>query len=186
MGWLRMSGTRKLGFTGLILVLGTGALCWASMRASSSSRSPHLRKADVVHRIEPQTFTAAEETCPIPLPGSASNVQHAVWSFGQVTQVWVRFEAPVADCLNHAQQMVQPYSEKDGWTVTTTTLADDPGLLCVLDPTAVDLSWFDLDEIAGGLVFRVDGGRAPVIWADTNRGGFYCEQKNSRHSMDPR
>lgn len=181
-----MPVARKLGFTALSIALLAVGLCWVVMQANSPSRLPDVRKAEVTHRITPQTRAVAQERCPIPLPESASNVQYAVWSFGQVTQSWVRFEAPATDCLNHAQQMVQPYAERDGWTATSTTIADDPGLLCVLDPTAVDLSWFDLDDSSAGRVFRVSGGRAPVIWVDTNKNAFYCEIKNLLHSMSPR
>ena len=68
----------------------------------------------------------------------------------------------------------------------TTPIPEDTGVLCVRDPTEVDLSWFEACQSATGPVFRVDGGRAPVIWVDTERGVFYCEVKNNLHSLSPR
>ena len=144
-----------------------------------------MRKADVILSTGTRTALTARETCPIPLPATASNVQYAVWSFGTVTQSWTRFDAPMTDCLAHAESMVQPFRNRDGYAVTATPIAEDTGVLCVLDPTAVDLSWFQACQSATGLVFRVSGGRAPVIWVDTNRGSFYCEVKNACHSLSP-
>ncbi len=144
---------------------------------------PEIRQADVLLSIQPQTVDEARAACPIPLPASASNVQYAVWSFGQVTQSWTRFEASPADCLAHAESMVQPFRHRDGYTVTTTPIGEDTGVLCVLDPTEVDLSWFEACQSATGQVFRVNGGRAPVIWVDTRRGSFYCEVKNALHCL---
>ena len=185
MEWLRMSRIRKLSLAGLILLLVVGIFCWSSMRSISSLDSPDIRRAGVVYGIEPRTVAESEDSCPIPLPNTASNVQYAVWSFGQVTQAWIRFEAPVADCLAHAEEMVQPFRNRENYTVTTTRIPEDTGVLCVLDPSEVDLSWFEPSQSATGPIFRVEGGRAPVIWVDTEWGTFYCEVKNECHSLSP-
>lgn len=144
-----------------------------------------IRRADVLQSTGFKTVEEARSACPIPLPASASNVRYAVWSFGEVTQSWIRFEAPVTDCLAHAESLVSPFRNRDGFAVATTPIPEDTGVLCVLDPAEVDLTWFEDCQRADGPVFRVTGGRAPVIWVDTNRGCFYCEVKNECHSLSP-
>jgi hypothetical protein len=79
--------------------------------------------------------------------------------------------------------MMNPFRHREGYAVTRTPISEDTGVLCVLDPTEVDLSWFEECQESTGSVFRADGGRAPVIWVDTDRGRFYCEVKNACHSM---
>lgn len=69
--------------------------------------------------------------------------------------------------------------------MNVSSIAGDTGVVCVLDPTEVDLSWFTPNQTSGQ-VFRVGGGRAPVIWVDTNLGTFYCEVKNDLHSLCPK
>jgi hypothetical protein len=104
---------------------------------------------------------------------------------GSVTQSWIRFEAPPEVSLRHAESMLEQYGEREGWSVATAPISGDTGVVCVLDPTEVDLSWFEPADLPG-TVFRVTGGRAPVIWVDTNRGTFYCEVKNNLHSLSPK
>lgn len=183
MEWLRMSRISKLSLTGLILLVVIGSLCWGAITVKRRIGRPEIRKADVFLSTKLQTADEMREPCPTPIPDTASNVQYAVWSFGEVTQSWIRFEAPAADCLAHATSMVQHFRNREGYAVTATPIAEDTGVLCVLDPTEVDLSWFEDCQDATGLVFRVSGGRAPVIWVDTNRGVFYCEVKNECHSL---
>jgi len=174
-----------MGLTALMILIVAGGLCMSVLTIKRWIGMPGIRKADVALSVVPQSREEAQEGCPIPLPESAANVQYAVWSFGEVLQSWIRFEAPPADCLAHAESMVQPFRNRDGFTVTKTPIAEDTGVLCVLDPVEVDLSWFEDCRSATGTVFRVTGGRAPVIWVDTQHGVFYCEVKNACHSLSP-
>jgi hypothetical protein len=165
------------------MAFATVGLCLGAAWLLRQMTPPEVRKPEVTQSLTPRSRSIAKGRCPIPLPDSANNVQYAVWSFGQVTQSWIRFEAPVEESLQHAQAMLKAYDNREEVTVTTTPIAEDTGVLCVLDPTEVDLSWFDDCQSVSGSVFRVWGDRAPVIWVDTNRGTFYCEVKNERHSM---
>ena len=180
-----MLSSRKFGLGALLIAVVAGGLCLSVLTIQRWIGVPELRRADVVMSIIPQPAEEARPGCPIPLPETAANVQYAVWSFGEVVQSWIRFEAPVADCLAHAESLVAPFPDLEGYAVTTTPIADDTGVLCVLDPTEVDLTWFDDCQDATGMVFRVTGGRAPVIWVDTENGVFYCEVKNECHSLSP-
>ena len=180
-----MLSTRHFGLVTILIAVVAGGLCLSVLTLKRWIGMPKLRRADVTASITPQSAQAARAGCPIPLPDAASNVQYAVWSFGEVEQSWTRFEAPAAVCLAHAESMVQPFRSLQGYAVTTTPIAEDTGVLCVLDPTEVDLTWFDDCRSATGSVFRVTGGRAPVIWVDTENGVFYCEVKNECHSLSP-
>jgi hypothetical protein len=180
-----MSGSRKFQFAALSVVVVIVGLCASAFTIQRWLAPPEIRKPEVILSIAPQSREEAKEGCPIPLPASASNVQYAVWSFGEVQQSWIRFEAPVADCLAHAENLVQPFRSREGYTVTTNPIPEDTGVLCVLDPTEVDLSWFENCQDSTGPIYRVAGGRAPVIWVDTQRGVLYCEVKNECHSLSP-
>ena len=180
-----MLSDRKIGLGVFVFVALVVGLCLGVLTVERLIGMPELRKAELVLSIAPQTAEEARPDCPIPLPDAARNVQFAVWSFGEVIQSWTRFEAPVSECLNHAEAMVEPFKKLEGYAVSTTPIPEDTGVLCVLDPTEVNLSWFADCQSADGPVFRVTGGRAPVIWVDTNNGIFYCEVKNECHSLSP-
>jgi len=170
----------SLGF-GLVLA-GVGA-AWGVIRIVQHERSAVIREPNVFIATDAPAEAKPSAECAIAVPPGASNLQYALWSYGQVTQSWIRFEAPSEVCLAHAERLVQPYEGREGWTVTRGAMSNDPGVICVLDPTEVDLSWFDLDRSGEGRVYRVSGGRAPVIWVDTKRGCFYCEVKNDLHCL---
>lgn len=180
-----MSNLRKRGLLLLLTALVSMGLWMSALTIRKWIGTPEIRRAHVLLSSEIGAVDENWSACPIPLPASASNVEYAVWSFGEVTQSWIRFDAPVKDCLTHAESLVQPFRNRDGFTVTATPIPEDTGVLCVLDPAEVDLSWFEDCRSADGPVFRVTGGRAPVIWVDTNRGTFYCEVKNECHSLSP-
>jgi len=180
-----MNSVRNWGLACLLGLVVVGGLYVSVLTIRRWIGMPDVRRADVILSAIPQSRAEAQGGCPIPLPETASNIQYAVWSFGEVVQSWTRFEAPTADCLAHAESMVRPFRNRDGYAVTMIPIAEDTGVLCVLDPTEVDLSWFADCQTATGLIFRVTGGRAPVIWVDTGRGVFYCEVKNECHSLSP-
>jgi hypothetical protein len=180
-----MPAVRHSWFLGFSLTLAAVAAAWGVVRIIQHERSAVIRQPSVlVAKGRPETTVPAAD-CPIPVPTEARNLQYAVWSYGQVTQSWIRFEAPPDVCLAHAERLIQPFEEREGWAVSRAAMSNDPGVICVLDPTEVDLSWFDLDRSGEGRVYRVNGGRAPVIWVDTGRGHFYCEVKNACHSLSP-
>lgn len=160
-------------------VLGLVVVLFARHHINHGWGTPAIRKPLVHQSPGPQALKAAREHCPIPLPDSASNVQYVHWSFGSATQAFVRFEAPVSDCLTHAESLLAAHHDEQDASVTATRAVEEPPLLCVLDPTEVDLSWFDLAEFSGGVVFGVADSRAPMVWVDTNHGRFYYEAKNA-------
>lgn len=163
-----------LALTGLVL-----GLCWGAISFHQTTGSMEIISPKVVRTALPLSLEAARVECPILLPDSASNIEYALWSFGQSTQAFVRFEAPGPDCLEHAREIMKPFMEHEGLSVVSLNIVGVPPALCVLDPTEVDLAWFDLSQLTEGKVFRVDGGRAPMVWVDTRKGAFYYEGKNS-------
>lgn len=159
-----------LGTLVIALALGVGTLAW---------RFPGIRKPRVIESLGAETLHTARVRCPIPLPDTARNIQYIMWSYGSSTQAFVRFDAPVSDCLTHAETLMAPHRDQQDASVTATNVVEDAPPLCILDPTEVDLSWFDLASFSGGVVFGVADSRAPMVWVDTNRGRFYYEAKNA-------
>lgn len=176
---------RKWTLTIGFMLAVTVGLCVGVVRLIDWFTLPDIRRPSVRQTLVPLSLDDARLSCPIPLPPGASNIQYAVWSMGSVTQSWIRFEAPNDVCLNHAADMLESYGARDGWGLDARPIANDTGVVCVLDPTEVDLSWFEPAGLTG-TVLRVTGGRAPVIWVDTNANAFYCEIKNDLQSLSPK
>jgi hypothetical protein len=132
-------------------------------------------KAGVIQTPVPLSLTAAHlrADCPISLPETATNIQYAVWSLWKASQTFVRFDAPTSVCLEHARNVLQPYSQRAGVSVSSTYVIGPLPAPFVISPKDLTVTWFDLPRFSAGMVFEVSGGRAPSVWVDTNRGCFY-------------
>ncbi len=122
--------------------------------------------------------------CPIALPGAATNIQYIDFyaGYGGFSQ-FVRFEAPVGICGEHAKKVLEACNRSQAGT----------NLLVLVSASAFDKStakslarwarervepearapWFDADEINHGEIFGENGSHKPIILVDTDRGVFY-------------
>jgi dienelactone hydrolase len=125
----------------------------------------------VVETLSPVSLAMARTNCPIPLPDSATRIQYAAWSQGVGYEVYVRFEAPISDCLEHATNVLQPYAKQSGSSIVSWAAASPPEDFPKSE--AFDLQWFDISRFARGVVFSLGNHWGPVVWVDTSRQCFY-------------
>ncbi len=112
--------------------------------------------------------------CPIPLPGSAREIQFFKRYQFNFFEEYVRFEAPPEDCLEHVDVVLHD------WRKTF----DDPiysaNPLSTIEEIPVrkrfsrpDVDWYDTHNIREGMRAGGGGSGVPMIWVDTRRGVFY-------------
>ncbi|MDY7011409.1 MAG: hypothetical protein SVV80_11765 [Planctomycetota bacterium] len=113
--------------------------------------------------------------CPIPLPGSARNIQFYKWRQWNLFVEYVRFEASPQECLGHMQKVLEHWRSvfsapdypdheppKDIEETPTEALGEQ-----------FDVTWFDVQNIRKGKIAGGGGSGVPMIWVDTERGVFY-------------
>jgi hypothetical protein len=133
-------------------VVAGGFIYWEACCTHVDNPSGYSTAADVQDYLE------------FPIPTSASHIRTAGWRHGMGFSRFIRFEAPVADCLGYALRIAKgkPLT-KDGAPWGGTFLTDEqryiPGLLV----------WFDVGS-AKDLVGAEPG---PMIGVDQLRGVFY-------------
>ena len=134
-------------------------------------------KAGVLQTPGPLSLTdvRSRSDCPIPLPDAATNIQYAVWSLWQASQTFVRFDAPVSDCLTHAETVMEPFAQRAAAGIASTNIVGPLPAPSVLSPRDLSVAGFDLPRFSAGIRFQMVDGRAPTVWVDTNRGCFYYE-----------
>lgn len=129
----------------------------------------------IKHYDTPLTFTQAmkEKDIGIPLPKSAHNINYAMYADGQTYERFVRFEAPVEDCIKHID-VVLAWHDK----MFKRTSSYDPRHISSVAPHGGDKTmgptpWFDVDKTVNGLYIGEDEMLKPQIWIDLDRGIFY-------------
>jgi len=135
-------------------------------------------KAYVLITPSPVSLDSAKKECPISLPSSASNIQYGIWSLWQASMTYVRFEAPVRDCLEHAEKGLyedaKAYGLKNA-TIVSSTNFPEPEPPNTLDDFDVD--WFDVKNLSNGIKFELEpwlrAGGSPIVYIDQERGIFY-------------
>lgn len=87
---------------------------------------------------------------------------------------FLRFEAPVADCIAHAEHCLAMHNAEQHMKVNQTLrpIKRIEGVLQNTEPLSVP--WFDPSSIRTGLVGGDTGG-GPRIWIDTEKGVFYWQ-----------
>ena len=154
------------------VILGGMALC---LRISSYVRP------GILITPSPVSLKLARKKCPIPLPESAFNIQYGVWSYWQSSSSFVRFEAPVSDCMEHVETIFNRYVSifnLTGVSIIKITnfqkYTHNPAIM-----VNFDVSWFDIASISNGIKFELEfdqpGRSSPTIYVDQNRGVFYYE-----------
>ena len=158
---------RRIAITVAIFVV----LLWGLNQVRSRLGLFENMKAGVIETSAPVSVDVARIRCPIPLPDSATNIQYVVWSLWRSSQTFVRFEAPVSDCLQHAITLLQGNSG----IIVQTNITGPLVMPFVLSRKDVNITWFDLPKFSAGVSFGMTNAHAPKISVDTNRGCFYYE-----------
>jgi hypothetical protein len=121
----------------------------------------------------PITREEAIKRCPIPLPESAQRIQYFSISYGMMGEkVFVRFEAPVADCYACAKLLFERFAYDRAHHFPTFQPISRPESM--KQRIRVCPQWFDLDRESEWVVAGKGVSGEPKIWIDTKSGVFYC------------
>jgi hypothetical protein len=125
---------------------------------------------DDLRVYEPAPFATAADIpngVGVPLPPEARNIRVAGWSQWIAHESYLRFEAPVPVCLQHAAKVLP---DETLLPVPANVLANirpvQPGIF-------KDFSWFDLTTAQNVVGAGGGGSQQPQIWVDQKRGVFY-------------
>ena len=127
----------------------------------------------------PLSYERAVGSCPIALPGSASNIQFLVWSLWRSSATFVRFEDAPDNCAAHARALLVEGVPSGARVVSSVITSTPPAAADYSGIRDVDLSWFDVTRITNGTVFRItrqhgaEDRPSPTIHVDAGRGVFY-------------
>ena len=115
------------------------------------------------------------QDCPIPLPPSARNIQFYKWYPFNFFIEFVRFEAPVEDCMGHVETVLAVWRKDFDYLSDlpkpVSDLEEPPRLHAFAKERGV--AWFDPHSIRKGVSASGGGSGVPMIWVDTERGVFY-------------
>lgn len=157
----------RLGHCSVVLVsLVLVALCGCMPPSEVGS----MRKATV----SPISVAEARQQLQFPFPDTASNVQFSSYREFLAAEDFVRFQAPVDDCIATAEEIVgahnrsRPSDQVAGVRVLT---ADHPSEFQSEGTPA----WFTPHTIEEGFIAGEEGSHMPLIWIDTARGYFFYQ-----------
>jgi len=157
-------GNKPPAITGLQF-LAFSLIGLASLAACGFFFNP-FSKAEASIYESPLFATAAEarKHITIPLPDEATNIRFAGYREWIAAEDYLRFEAPVAVCLNHAA-VILPKANLQAQQATIPTVNANSS-----SAHFKDLSWFDLGN-ASNVVSASEGTMS--IFIDQDRGVFY-------------
>ena len=118
---------------------------------------------------------AANRGIKFPLPVNARNIQYADYGFGMAFTLLVRFDAPVADCLEHAETVLR-WHDKDRDKVVSYPREEVDHVETVNAFMLEPAPWFNPSSITHGLHIGGPGSSVPEIWVDRDRGVFYYKE----------
>jgi hypothetical protein len=167
-------------FKGIIkwAVYGIGILCALALVAIGAFVLMMFMSFGTPSKIivdKPQTYNQARKRCPISLPPTASDIQYAMYGDWQIADHYVKFRAPVEDCIDNARVVIAK-NKKDHPQRRSDF---DHTFEFVRKPASPDstflgkLPWFDIGNITNGISLGGDGDMQPHIWIDKDRGIFY-------------
>jgi len=153
MGFRSYLKPTRSALIGLCLILGfLGLMSWALL-------VPHWYES-----AGPLTIGQAKSHSPIALPSSAKNVRIATYHHWIAAVMYVRFEAPVSDCIAHAK-LVNPGATEMPLVIDAFSRPSNPGFH--------DITPFDERGIKHGVTFGTGGPGEPSIAIDLDQGIFY-------------
>ena len=121
----------------------------------------------------PYAQAIKEKDIDFPLPPSSHNINYAMYADWQAYQRFVRFEAPVEDCIRHIDAVIAWHNKMNKRTSSYPRAEVTSVRPCGGDKTMGPTPWFDVDRIKRGLYMGEDSSHTPQIWVDRDRGVFY-------------
>lgn len=132
--------------------------------------------AEVIRSERPMSLAEARAIFRHPYPDSAKNIRYAHFREWIGYETFLRFEAPVEDCLAFAEKIIADSHAYHGITDPL-----KPQLNPLKGPVEHSLvksqdlknDWFDIENIHQGLESRNGPSHSPKVWIDTERGVCY-------------
>lgn len=123
-------------------------------------------------QVGPVSLGTAQSRCPFAFPNSARNVYIATHRHWLQFVVYIRFEAPPADCESLAQKLLPSV------TPLPIGAAEAQAFSRPVNPGGAfgDLSWLDLQNITRGQSYQDRDPQNPRVIVDSERGIFYYIQ----------
>jgi hypothetical protein len=125
----------------------------------------------------PLSVAEARHHFTFPFPDSAINVHFASYREWIAAKDFIRFEAPAADCIAAAEQLIKDHNAKHP-DRTIPALSALEVVKHVVEPEPLSVPWFTPQTIRKGLVGGQSGSHQPLIWVDTERGVFYYQYRD--------
>jgi hypothetical protein len=130
--------------------------------------------ATIVQSTRPISREEAGRLTAFRFPKSARNIRFAHFREWVACETFLRFEAPVDDCLVCARDLLAAHNSRNPGQ----PIARLRGLTLPVDrgdasSSVLDTSWFDVNSIQRGQEGGISSSRMPRIWVDTERGVFY-------------
>jgi hypothetical protein len=127
----------------------------------------------------PLTYQQAssEPDIQFPLPPYSRHINYAAYADWQVAGEFVRFEAPVEDCLRHVETVTawlnRSYGRQMRWKQDEINDSSDP--LEVHQETLLgQLTWFEVHRVRNGIHLKeLSDSTPPQMWVDLDAGVFY-------------
>jgi hypothetical protein len=134
---------------------------------------------DYIKRLDsPLTYQEAinEPDLKFPLPPTCRNVTYAAYADWQIGGTFVRFEAPVTDCLTHVDTVIAWYDRNSKVTsrFLRAQIGPDGNFPQEFKMKGVEITWFDVHRIKKGLHVAA-GSQKPQMWVDLDLGVFYYQ-----------
>jgi hypothetical protein len=131
---------------------------------------------------EPLPLEKARRETTVPLPDSAENIHHAIYTEWLVFVEMLRFEAPLKDCRGTAAKIIEsynashPHDHVSGLRPLDAPDATPPVPIDRVYPSPV--TWFAPSSIRKGLVAGNVGSYKPMIWIDSENSIFYYQMSD--------
>lgn len=134
-------------------------------------------KIFIPHTTQTSQPVSLDQTkdCPIPLPPTARNIQFYRWNMLNLFCEFMKFEAPVKDCIGHIESVQAAW----GKVFDDPSYKFEPVHSLEVPPMPQSLAqdrgimWFDPQNIRKGITAGGGDSGVPMIWVDTEHGIFY-------------
>jgi hypothetical protein len=117
----------------------------------------------------------AKKQFDLPYPDSAHDIQFASYAQWIAIEDFVRFEAPLDDCIDFAQKTIARHNaaNPDRPAAELHPITDVSNCAELASSKELTTDWFDLCSIRNGLAGGSLDSHIPQLWIDTDRGVVY-------------
>jgi hypothetical protein len=121
------------------------------------------------------TLAEAKNQLDVVFPDSAHDIQFACYRQWIAIEDFIRFEAPIDDCISFAEQTIARHNSAhpDRPIPGLSPITDVGNSGEISRSTELSTEWFDLAAIRNGFASGGVGSHMPQLWIDSDRGVVY-------------